>query len=299
MVHSELIGIIGQIPEWKGAFISSEKIGGLTNANYRVEVNGERFVIRVSRGNSHDLGIDRRMEFEVLTVASKAGIAPEVVRFILPEGHAVTRCINGRHWTGEEYFQLDNLARLIAVIQKIHALPAVTATFSPFERVELFIENAMRLDAEFPTYFQELIDQKEKVRSMQKEDRSEWHTFCHNDLYYVNIMDDGNVRILDWEFAGMGDRYYDLAILVYAYESYGELTRELQEFILKQYFGEVTLFHWQRFDGMRFMLYFFNAMWALVQDGNVRAGKMPPAEGFNYREYADTVFNELRLMICC
>ena len=34
---------------------------------------------------------------------------------------------------------------------------------------------------------------------------------CHNDLLTANFLDDGSrLRILDWEYAGMGDRFFDL-----------------------------------------------------------------------------------------
>ncbi len=38
---------------------------------------------------------------------------------------------------------------------------------------------------------------------------------CHNDLLTANLIHDGErVRIVDWEYAGMGDRYFDLGNLV-------------------------------------------------------------------------------------
>ena len=34
---------------------------------------------------------------------------------------------------------------------------------------------------------------------------------CHNDLLAANFLHDGTrIRIVDWEYAGMGDRYFDL-----------------------------------------------------------------------------------------
>ena len=37
---------------------------------------------------------------------------------------------------------------------------------------------------------------------------------CHNDLLTANFLHDGErVRIVDWEYAGMGDRYFDLGNL--------------------------------------------------------------------------------------
>ena len=37
---------------------------------------------------------------------------------------------------------------------------------------------------------------------------------CHNDLLNANFIHDARgVRIVDWEYAGMGDRYFDLGNL--------------------------------------------------------------------------------------
>ncbi|MCY0672179.1 phosphotransferase, partial [Klebsiella pneumoniae] len=37
---------------------------------------------------------------------------------------------------------------------------------------------------------------------------------CHNDLLPANLLDDGrDIRIIDWEYASMGDPYFDLAAL--------------------------------------------------------------------------------------
>ena len=34
---------------------------------------------------------------------------------------------------------------------------------------------------------------------------------CHNDLLNANFIDDGaRIRIVDWEYAGMGDPFFDL-----------------------------------------------------------------------------------------
>ena len=39
------------------------------------------------------------------------------------------------------------------------------------------------------------------IQAAQSQDGSDWRRFCHNDLYSVNFLDDGSVRMVDWEFA--------------------------------------------------------------------------------------------------
>ncbi len=95
-LNSDLNAIISRIPDWAGVEnLQVERIAGLTNTNYRVEVNGERFVLRVSGENTQRLGINRQHEFAALKNAAALGLAPEVCAFLLPEGHLVTRWIDG------------------------------------------------------------------------------------------------------------------------------------------------------------------------------------------------------------
>src|SRR5512135_3704220 len=109
----ELNQIIARIPAWTGAKeIQVEHIAGLTNANHRITVDGERFVLRVSGQNTNRLGINRIHEAAALQAAAVAGIGPPVVAFIEPEGHLVTRWIEGRHWDASEFRTPQNVRLL-------------------------------------------------------------------------------------------------------------------------------------------------------------------------------------------
>jgi thiamine kinase-like enzyme len=294
-ISREVDEIIGQIPNWTNAKdIQIEPLEGLTNVNYLVMVAGERFVIRVSGKNAVQLGINRELEAEALLAASNAGIGPQIVRFFLPEGHLVTRCINGHHWTLDEYRTRDNLRRLVETVKRLHALPLVEASFSPFRRVEAYANQTRSMKVPFPQDFDKLVHKMEVIKREQASDTYLWQRFCHNDLFWVNVLDDGNVRFIDWELAGVGDIYYDLATLLYAYDSADTLPRELQEYVLECYFGEVRAENWTRLDGMKFMLMFFSAMWGLLQYGLQRQGLVRIVDGFDFKEYAETTFDAVR-----
>ena len=88
--------------------------------------------------------------------------------------------------------------------------------------------------------------------------------------------------------------YFDLATLVYAYESAGPLPAELEEFLLERYFGAVRPEHRTRLKGMEFMVQFFAAMWGMLQNGLQRAGLVLAVSGFDYLEYAQTTFAAMR-----
>jgi thiamine kinase-like enzyme len=113
----------------------------------------------------------------------------------------------------------------------------------------------------------------------------------------VNVLDDGNIRFIDWEFSGVNDIYYDLATLTYAYDSLDTLPRELQEQMLACYFGEVKPENWERLAGMQFMLMFFTAMWGLLQQGMQNKGHVRSVEGFDFLEYANVTFEAMRQLL--
>jgi thiamine kinase-like enzyme len=294
-VPPEFARILSQIPNWADAQdLQIERLAGLTNTNYAVTVDGERFVLRVSGPNAARLGIDRELEVQALSAASKAGLAPQVVHVVLPEGHLVTRYINGRHWSLAEYRTQENLWRIVEAVKRLHALPPVEATFSPFRRVEAYAQHAQAMGVPFPSDFDHLVREMERIAQDQARDPSPWQRFCHNDLFSVNVIDDGRVRFLDWEFAGIGDLYFDLATLLYAYDSADTLPQALQEYVMACYFGRVRAEHWARLEGMRYMLMFFCAMWGLLQYGLEKQGLVQSIEGFDFLEYAENSFEAMR-----
>src|SRR6185295_15889685 len=86
---------------------------------------------------------------------------------------------------------------------------------------------------------------------------------CHNDLLAANFVDDGRaVQIIDWEYAGMGDRFFDLGNL--AANNEFEETHETS--LLEQYFGEVHPAHLRRLRVMRLASDLREAAWGYLQE---------------------------------
>src|SRR5207244_9304708 len=85
---------------------------------------------------------------------------------------------------------------------------------------------------------------------------------CHNDLLNANFIDDGSrIRIVDWEYAGMGDIFFDLANFAVNHE----LDEDGRAELLTAYFGDVRPADVRALEMMRFMSLFREAMWGVVQ----------------------------------
>ena len=106
---------------------------------------------------------------------------------------------------------------------------------------------------------------------------------CHNDLLTANFIDDGRrIRIVDWEYAGMGDVFFDLANFAV---NNGLSTGETTAF-MRTYFGDVRPEHERALTLMRFMSDFREAMWGVVQQA------LSDLE-FDFRSYAEEHFERL------
>ncbi len=71
---------IARVPQWAGAkdLKTTSLGGGITNQNFRVDVDGESFVLRICGADTELLGIRREAEHIANLAAGQLGIAPEV-----------------------------------------------------------------------------------------------------------------------------------------------------------------------------------------------------------------------------
>ena len=264
-MNASIHDIIGRVPSWRSARaieIGAEPIGsGLTNANYHVRVDGAPFVLRVGGENAAVLGINRQTEHDALMAVSAVGIAPEVILFTLPEGHLITRFIEGHDWTRDEFKQPAVIARVADTMRRVHSLPEIAGGFSPYRDIERRLREVRdRAGASpEPAALERYLDTLYQIEAERAADHRYPPALCHNDPFANNFLDDGMVRLLDWEFAGMGDIFYDLASVCFSFSP------DQEAHFLRCYFGAARPEDAQIIEQMRFVIAFWNATWALLQ----------------------------------
>ncbi len=85
---------------------------------------------------------------------------------------------------------------------------------------------------------------------------------CHNDLLNANFIDDGTrIRIVDWEYAGMGDPFFDLG----NFSVNHGLDADEDAILLEAYEGEVRPDRLARLRLMRVVSDFREGMWGVLQ----------------------------------
>jgi thiamine kinase-like enzyme len=255
---------------WPGRDARVEPLGGgITNRNFKVSVGGEAFVLRIGGKDTELLGIDRAAEHAASRAAAELGLAPEVLAFVEPEGYLVTRYVDG------EVGRVD-VERVGAALARLHRGPALPSRFDCFRVVEVYRATALERGAAVPRAYEpakELADRIERRRAGVAP------CPCHNDLLNANFIDGGGrLWIVDWEYAGMGDPFFDLANFAVNHD----LDEDGERALLAAYGSDDR----DTLVLMRFMSDFREAMWGVVQ-------QVVSELDFDFVDYAERHFERL------
>jgi thiamine kinase-like enzyme len=263
-LRDQLVAALQRVPETAGHELTLTPLsGGITNRNYLIAVAGaaDRYVIRLAGNDTHLLGISREVEHAATVAAAGIGIGPEVVAFIRPEGYLVTRFIVGSPVSLETIHQPTTLARVADSLRRIHGGPATPGLFVPLRIVEAYRALATSRGITEPAAWERAYAAGRQIERALLDAPIELRP-CHNDLLNANFIDDGErIRIVDWEYAGMGDPFFDLGNVSVNHD----LTSDEDTVLLEAYEGSVRKPRLARLGLMRIVSDFREAMWGVLQ----------------------------------
>jgi thiamine kinase-like enzyme len=207
--------------------------GGITNHNFRVTLGGEDYVVRLHGRDTDLLGIDREAELIACGLAAELGIAPELVASF--DDCLVTRFVACDPVVPHEV--AAHAAQIARALRSFHDSPArLPARFWVPELLEDYSEQVRVRGVRLPADYGRAAAIASRIADALplRDPRP-----CHNDLLSTNIIrahatgerggtdadsnagepangsSGGGARMLivDWEYAGMGHRYFDLGNL--------------------------------------------------------------------------------------
>ena len=198
----------------------SELPGGLTNRNYKVTTPDGTFVARISSGGSDLLAIDRDCEYRNSVTAAAAGAGPPVVEYRPQDRLLVIGYLEGRTLEPRDVATPGNLSRIAEACRRLHAGGRFGNDFDMFDIQRRYLSVARSRGFKVPAGYDDLAPlchAAEKALAVRAEGPGfegpgfEGTVPCHNDLLAANFICDGpSVRLIDWEYAGMGDAFFDL-----------------------------------------------------------------------------------------
>jgi len=203
--------VVASIPDWKGKRIETRPLsGGLTNTNYRVEVDGTPYFVRVPGAKTELLAVDRKNEYLNSKAAAHAGVGPKVL-FHLPEYDVmVLEFIQGVTMSNEKLQAAGMPSRIARSLKMLHSGHRFLTDFNMFRLTEFYLRICDQQGVTIPPRYPErmpVINQIEAALEV-----SPLPTVpCNNDLLAENYIDDGRIlRLIDYEYSGNNDPCFEL-----------------------------------------------------------------------------------------
>jgi thiamine kinase-like enzyme len=261
--------IIARIDDWKGHDVRTEELGGgITNHNYIVwvdggpEKGGKKYVMRVP-GIGTDMFIDRDVERDCMVQAAGVGVGPAVVYQIDPEGALIIDFVEGEIMHPETMGgHPERIKQAVETVKVFHEGCTFKHDIQLFDMIRKYTKIAKDLKTPWPDWIQASLTAMEDVEKAVLRN-PEPAVACHNDLLSENfIIDaDGKMWIIDWEYGGMTDPFFDLGDFVMEHP----FTRDEERLIVETYCGEMS----EKYFG-RLMLYkalsgVWWGVWAMIQ----------------------------------
>jgi thiamine kinase-like enzyme len=238
--------------------------GGITNRNFRVTFGGTDYVVRLPGKDTDLLGIDREAERLATKKAAELRLGPKVAAMLDHPPCLVTCFVESRDVTAAELREPHSLDEIGGALRGFHQSGLELPTdFYVSEIVSDYAEVSQSRGGTLPDGFQHARDCARKVVKAVRKNADHQPLPCHNDLLTANFLSDGErIVIVDWEYAGMGDPFFDLG----NFAVNNELGDEDEKRLLAAYFGQdPTPRQRAALKLFRFMSDFREAMWGVLQ----------------------------------
>jgi len=203
MKPAQALAVIGSMTD--GARILSGLAGGPASDSYLVGRDADRWVLRIDTEVAAELGLDRGAESFVLGTVYKEHLGPLLQFVDIEAGIQLTRYVPGRTWTRDDLADATNIERVGRLLQRLHGVGPVGKPFALRGRVARY---AARIAT--PTARELAADIDARLRRLAGGETC----LCHNDLVSANFVDGERLSLIDWEYAAVGDPFFDLATIV-------------------------------------------------------------------------------------
>jgi len=193
---------------------------GYSNQSYLLITDTQHYIVRKFSPSD----IDRVQEYQIQARAHQAGIAPKPIALDTKRGIMLSKFVQGSH---KKVLTAQQLAQLAETLTILHSLP-YSGTQVPY-RVD---SSGIQCFAYDPV-------------------------LCHNDLNPQNILWDTHPILIDWEYAGLNDRYFDLAAVIAEFT----LSATDANRLLQHYFTPERSWHQEKLDAYTQLYHDVCALW--------------------------------------
>jgi len=261
--------VIAQIEEWRGKEARCKPIGGgITNLNFLVTVEnddspwGGRYVLRIP-GAGTDAFIDRERELKNMVAAGDAGVSPPLLHLVEPGHCTVVPFIDGETLHPDTIAgHPEHIEKIIGAVRTYHDRAVFENRIDVFEMIRDYLVVACEVDAPHPIELEHTFPLVAAIEAAMQRDVPAF-TACHCDLLSENFMldRDGRMWIIDWEYSGAADPYFDLGDFCVEHP----LTAEEERAILTTYRGQMDEHRYARMMLYKLVADCWWSVWAMIQ----------------------------------
>jgi thiamine kinase-like enzyme len=203
---------------------------GYCNENYLLKAEDQKYLIRKFK-----LENDRKFEFKVQKLAYEKNIAAKPMILDEKNGLMICEFLEGSHKIALEKHDLKKLAQLL------RALHNIKLNIKPLDLEKVLTSKSKVIE--------------EALTTLKKYEVEE--VLCHNDLNFKNILFTDEVKLIDWEYAGVNDRYFDLASVCVEFD----LGSKDEMYFLEYYFDISEEIYMEKFSGYKAIYKALCAQW--------------------------------------
>ncbi len=180
--------------------------GGMSNYTYVVECQGEQYTFRVP-GKFAEKFVNRDEEYANIREVERLGLNNETVYIEIQSGEKLAKYVDGTIMSTTDVVSYNEMS--VKALKKLHNSDLKFSDYNAFGRLD--DDERFCRETGF-THPQEYLDLRHKLDEMHKEYKKVKMVPCHCDYQPTNlVIGKDRFYVLDWEFAGMNDPFYDIA----------------------------------------------------------------------------------------
>jgi len=229
--------VVAAVPAWTGRRVLSAPIaGGLTNRNFRVEVDGVPHFVRIPGTATELLAVDRANELANTRAAATAGVGAQVLHHLPAWDVIVLEWLEAQTMSNPAFQRPGEPTRIAESLRRLHAGPRFRDDFDMVALTARYLGVIDDRGFAVPAGYREHLDAVPRIGAALRA-RPLPTMPCHNDLLAENYLDDGErLWIVDYEYSGNNDPTFEVGNTAQELEFDEPRLREL----VAAYFGDAT-----------------------------------------------------------
>ena len=180
--------------------------GGMSNYTYVVECQGKKYTYRVP-GKFAEKFVDREEEWANIQEVNRLGLNNITEYVEIRSGEKLAEYVEGTIMSTTDVVSYNEMS--VKALKKIHTSDLKFKDYNAFGRLDTYQNYCIEMGFTHP---QEYLNLRNKLEVLRKQYVSVTMVPCHCDYQPTNlVINDDKLYVLDWEFAGMNDPFYDIA----------------------------------------------------------------------------------------